>query len=58
MHIIIGVFLALFGAAFVVLAPRLAEDRRLSAYNRQVFRVIGSVIAIAGLLYACGLWGR
>jgi hypothetical protein len=71
MHVVVGVFIALFGLLFVVLSRRFSRGSAASsreifgrqqgpgmrAWNRVVFTVVGSVIALAGLAYAIGVAG-
>ncbi|MEU9192723.1 hypothetical protein [Streptomyces hundungensis] len=63
MHILVGIFLLVCGLVAAAFAPRLAtfggtrEGRAFTPSNVIAFRVIGSLIALAGLLYACGVIG-
>ncbi|MCX5386484.1 hypothetical protein [Streptomyces sp. NBC_00083] len=63
MHILVGVLLLACGLVAAVFAPRLATfggtraGRAFTPSNVVAFRVIGSLIALAGALYACGIVG-
>ncbi|MFK8906406.1 hypothetical protein [Streptomyces sp. YS-3] len=64
MHILVGLFLLALGLVFALFAPRLATTggtraakRTFTASNVVAFRLIGTLIAVAGLLYAAGVIG-
>ncbi|MFE9538204.1 hypothetical protein [Streptomyces sp. NPDC006691] len=63
MHILVGIVLLAFGLAFAVFAPTMADSvgtragRVFARSNAVAFRVIGGLVALAGLLYACGVIG-
>ncbi|MEV6552322.1 hypothetical protein AB0M57_26980 [Streptomyces sp. NPDC051597] len=64
MHILVGLFLLALGLVFALFAPRLATTggtrsakRTFTASNVAAFRLIGALIAVAGLLYAVGVIG-
>ncbi|WP_167151236.1 ABC transporter ATP-binding protein [Streptomyces sp. MBT27] len=64
MHILVGLVIAVLGATTAVLGPKFAKDvgtRRARLFddsNTVAFRLIGSVVAILGVLYAAGVVGR
>ncbi|MFB7741684.1 hypothetical protein [Streptomyces sp. NPDC056132] len=63
MHILVGIVLLAFGLAFAVFAPALSASggtragRAFAPSNAVAFRVVGGLVALAGLLYACGFIG-
>jgi hypothetical protein len=56
--IVVGALITLFGLATALMGPRVASTLsrrsggRFEASNRLAFRVIGTILAAAGLFYA------
>jgi hypothetical protein len=70
-NVAVGIFMAVFGLAFAVFAPRFSrasaassremfgttDGKPMQVWNRAVFTVIGVVLALFGVLYATGAVG-
>ncbi|MER7565973.1 hypothetical protein ABTZ93_23825 [Streptomyces sp. NPDC097941] len=63
MNVVVGVLIALFGLITAFMGPRVATtlsgrpNGRFAASNALAFRLIGTVLAVLGLLYATGVVG-
>ncbi|MGW0417955.1 hypothetical protein [Streptomyces sp. NPDC003015] len=63
MNVVVGVLIALFGLITAFMGPRVAttlsgrSHGRFAASNALSFRLIGTVLAVLGLLYATGVVG-
>jgi hypothetical protein len=63
MNVVVGILIALFGLITVFMGPRMAttlggrSNGRFGASNALAFRLIGTVLAVLGLLYATGVVG-
>ncbi|MFF7274881.1 hypothetical protein [Streptomyces griseorubiginosus] len=63
MQVVVGFLIALFGLVTVFMGTRLAttlagrSNGRFGASNALAFRLIGTVLAVLGLLYATGVVG-
>ncbi|MEU2315608.1 MULTISPECIES: hypothetical protein [Streptomyces] len=71
MSIAVGIFLAVFGTAFVLLAPRLSRasdasskemfgttgGKPMRVWNRTIFTTVGIALVVFGILYAIGVVG-
>ncbi|NJQ01261.1 hypothetical protein [Streptomyces zingiberis] len=62
MHIVIGIFMSLFGLFFFFVGPQFTKranssktGKAFDTYNRTIFRLAGGMIAIGGILYAVGV---
>ncbi|WP_394426182.1 hypothetical protein [Streptomyces sp. SGAir0957] len=61
MHILVGIIVAMMGAAIAVFGPRFGREvgsrsgRRFEASNSIAFRVVGVAMLILGIVYAAGV---
>lgn len=63
MHVIVGLLLAVGGAAMAVFGPAFAAKvgsragQRYEGSNTVAFRLVGAALAVLGVLYAVGVVG-
>lgn len=63
MRVFLGIFMSLFGAFFFFFGPlfakrtnRTAGGKAFDTYNRFIFRLVGALLVLGGLLYAAGIF--
>ncbi|MBX9364141.1 hypothetical protein [Streptomyces sp. WAC04114] len=63
MRIALGIFMSLFGAFFFFIGPMFANranrttgGKAFDTYNRFIFRLVGALLVLGGILYAAGIF--
>lgn len=63
MHVLVGLLLAIFGASLATFGPSFSRrtgyssSERFNTSNTAAFRLIGSALAVFGIMYTLGLLG-